>query len=447
MPEDTELELEPEEEYLEEEIIKTEEDSEEQFVVFDENSEDGFACSICQLAFTSSIDLEDHIEAEHETSNYVSEKPEPCYVCDVCDDSFATKGLLKSHLSSVHKADADNFKISGRKYECFICSKRFETPSKLSRHMSVHRDVLDVSEYPKRPPAQLKHECHICNKRVETPSKLQRHLRVHEKRTNSAYGINSHRPLACDSCDLRFWDIVRLERHQIIHTEIFERSKLHHPPGHMFTCVICLEKIPDYDECIAHMKAHREELGDNVQVKCKLCQKSYPKLTNLIRHSRAHTENATHQCAHCDKRMGMGDDLIDHMLRHEGFKPYLCDVAGCGKRFMKQHKLKQHSIIHDNNLFGSKPYKCSQCEKSFSDPEYLKRHILRHTGRKDHKCSLCPMQFAFRAALVQHMSTHKTVRDHSCDTCDSKFSSQHSLRMHQKIHTGEVSQCQGRVEV
>lgn len=189
---------------------------------------------------------------------------------------------------------------------------------------------------------------------------------------------------------------------------------------------------------IQHMKDHREEIGENTEVKCKLCPKSYPKLSNLIRHARTHEENATHECIHCGKRMGMGDDLIDHLLCHQGFKPFHCEVEGCEKSFIKYHKLRLHQKSHEDNI--EKPHACNQCEKTFSDVEYLKRHLLRHSGRKDHACSLCPSRFTFKSGLNSHMTTHSmNSKKFSCDKCDAKFTKMQSLRTHQKIHLDDVS--------
>lgn len=186
------------------------------------------------------------------------------------------------------------------------------------------------------------------------------------------------------------------------------------------------------------MKDHREELSENSEVSCKLCPKSYPKLSNLVRHARTHEENATHECIHCGKRMGMGDDFIDHLLRHQGFKPYRCDFEGCTRSFVKYHKLKHHKLTHEATI--DKPYACDLCDKTFSDSEYLKRHLLRHSGRKDHACSLCPSRFTFKSGLTAHMATHSAnSKRFTCEVCGAKFTKSQSLKTHLKIHVDDVS--------
>lgn len=147
----------------------------------------------------------------------------------------------------------------------------------------------------------------------------------------------------------RFWDAVKLERHSYIHTNEFNDSKIVHPEGHAFVCVVCLEQHENYDDSLEHMKSHRDELVNAVSIACRLCDRKYPKLANLIRHSKLHVENATHQCLHCERQFGFGDDFIDHMLRHNQFKPHACDYPGCKKSFLKAHKLRVHQATHNQN--------------------------------------------------------------------------------------------------
>lgn len=87
----------------------------------------------------------------------------------------------------------------------------------------------------------------------------------------------------------------------------------------------------------------------------------------------------------------MGDELIDHMLRHKGMKPHQCHI--CEKSFLKLHKLNVHMRTHSDD----KPFLCPECGKSLSTNENLKRHLIRHTGIKPYACNLCPSRFVFKS--------------------------------------------------
>lgn len=398
-------------------------------------------------------DNEAKIEEITETQSIIAESPqeliietvkeqEKFFVCPLCPGVFESAQKLAFHVGSAHNIDIQKDEVkasttsSGRKYDCKICSKKFESPWKLRRHFLVHKDILDPSQLPKVPAREYKHECPECGKRVETPSKLQRHMSVHDKKSRLS-GVNQHRPFACVDCPMRFWDKVKLDRHSYIHSEDCEKSKIHHPAGHMFTCVICLTQLPDYEECNEHMKSHREEFGENSTVTCRLCNRDYPKLANVIRHSKLHTENATNECTFCGKKFGFGDDFIDHVLRHKGFKPHSCTHPGCKKSFMKPHKLRLHQATHNQN--NSKIFQCDKCDKKFTEMEYLKKHLFRHLGIKSFECTLCPARFSVKAGLESHMTTHTNEKKFACEECPAKFTKVQTLKLHMKIHRDEKS--------
>lgn len=397
---------------------------------------EGFDCTFCGESFESSDELSKHVLGNHRAEVEESLTTDDFFECWMCEKVFKSQAILDVHLKS-HVNNAAMKKTAAKKHGCDICSKFFETPSKLLRHMSVHRDVLEPEDLPPQKPKQFHYACSVCEKPIETPSKLERHMRVHDDKNKLYTGINQHRPHACLHCDQRFWDAVKLERHSILHSEDLNMSKINHPLGHMFTCVICLTQIPDFEDCINHMKSHREEYGESSPVSCKLCSKVYPRISSLIRHARVHVENATHECIHCGKKMGLGDDLIEHMLRHQGFKPYVCKI--CNKSFLKSHKLKQHLVTHEDR--ETYPFQCNICDKVFNAAEYLKRHLLRHSGQKNHTCTICPARFTFKNGLTAHMATHQEKKKFSCEICSADFTKKQSLKVHMMTHTGEVSFC------
>ncbi|PWN20898.1 hypothetical protein BCV69DRAFT_240437, partial [Microstroma glucosiphilum] len=54
---------------------------------------------------------------------------------------------------------------------------------------------------------------------------------------------------------------------------------------------------------------------------------------------------------------------------------------------------------------------CPVCERSFSRPEHMYRHLLIHQGQEDgmqqqHVCSVCNKEYSRKDALLRHQQTH-----------------------------------------
>lgn len=53
-----------------------------------------------------------------------------------------------------------------------------------------------------------------------------------------------------------------------------------------------------------------------------------------------------------------------------GEKPYVCTVAGCGKKFTEYSSLYKHHVVHTH----SKPYICNRCGKTYRQTSTLAMH-------------------------------------------------------------------------
>lgn len=83
-------------------------------------------------------------------------------------------------------------------------------------------------------------------------------------------------------------------------------------------------------------------------------------------------------------------------------------------------------------------FECKFCEKSFSQPVYLKTHIRSHTGEKRYHCNDCDETFEQYRALVSHKKTHRSF---TCELCGKSVASEARLNDHLKSHTGQKLEC------
>uniref|UniRef100_A0A8C3IQP6 C2H2-type domain-containing protein n=1 Tax=Chrysemys picta bellii TaxID=8478 RepID=A0A8C3IQP6_CHRPI len=59
-----------------------------------------------------------------------------------------------------------------------------------------------------------------------------------------------------------------------------------------------------------------------------------------------------------------------------GEKPFVCEFAGCDRRFANSSDRKKHTHVHSSD----KPYRCKVkgCEKSYTHPSSLRKHLKTH---------------------------------------------------------------------
>jgi uncharacterized Zn-finger protein len=112
-------------------------------------------------------------------------------------------------------------------------------------------------------------------------------------------------------------------------------------------------------------------------------------------------------------------------------KPFRCTL--CPKTFTQPYKLRDHRRIHT----GERPFQCTLCPKAFKLKQTLKEHTRSHT--KPFQCTLCPISFARNTTLKNHIRTHTGEKLFQCILCPKSFAVQNSLKRHiNSIHIQEA---------
>ena len=85
--------------------------------------------------------------------------------------------------------------------------------------------------------------------------------------------------------------------------------------------------------------------------------------------------------------------------------------------------------------FDGRTYPCDHCDKIFSDPSNLQRHIrAQHHGARSHTCSECGKTFATSSGLKQHQHIHSSVKPFQCEVCLKAYTQFSNLCRHKRMH-------------
>ncbi|TNN71916.1 PR domain zinc finger protein 4 [Liparis tanakae] len=87
-------------------------------------------------------------------------------------------------------------------------------------------------------------------------------------------------------------------------------------------------------------------------------------------------------------------------------------------------------------LMGQKNYRCTVCEKLFTQKSHVASHMLIHTGAEKLKCDLCDRAFIRKHDLKQHMFSHTHERRIQCPKCNKHFLKTNHLKKHMNSHEG-----------
>ena len=128
--------------------------------------------------------------------------------------------------------------------------------------------------------------------------------------------------------------------------------------------------------------------------------------------------NQEHKCLWpgCNKIFDSNYSLIIHIRVHTGYKPYICDLDNCGKRFNQKCNLNGHQIrIHSNE----KKYVClwNGCNKRFNTLFILNGHKSRHSEDRPFRCDTnrCEKSFKTENYLKIHKKFCLNIRQYICD--------------------------------
>ena len=254
-----------------------------------------FKCDTCDGVFSSTEQLEIHLQSEHGG-----------FVCDLCDQMLGSYDDLLHHKST-HR--------SSKNFKCSKCSQVFRWRAEYRRHAETShgQKITDMTT------------CHVCSKKVVS-KRLNEHIKM-------VHG--NSKPYTCKQCDKKFSKPSELKNHERIHSgerpfecdichasfsysHILSRHKKYHEGSKKFSCNDCGKSFLQKNDLMKHMRIHSGEKP----YKCELCNKTFARMDYLKKHSMLHLSDTKFCCTECGELCGSVDGLKKHKKHsHSGLKP------------------------------------------------------------------------------------------------------------------------------
>jgi len=254
-----------------------------------------------------------------------------------------------------------------------------------------------------------KYRCHLCTNTYKKKTYLKRHIKTH----------THEKPYKCDICNWAFNQHCNLKRHMISHN--LDNG------AEGFKCQHCKASFTTKSVLSVHMRdAHGDKLvtkkeqrnnataaAGNTNATVVSSAPSGPIQTSPSPQTPQKQVSPFRQ-HHAVISPGTGSPtgspvkipLTQSPGSVTGNSGNWSQCGICGKCFVTEANLKQHMLLHE----GKKPFKCNFCGLRFSQRPNLKKHLLEsHAGGgqalvgQTYPCPTCSILFRTREDLAQHI--------------------------------------------
>jgi len=177
-------------------------------------------------------------------------------------------------------------------------------------------------------------------------------------------------------------------------------------------------------------KRQKKQAIAKSQVECDECGKFYSKAFMLSHKSVAHGGEKPFPCTDCNQRFSRKSRVEDHMRIAHGYPKLKCKVEGCDSEFSVYSKLGNHMHTHKTKI------ECGECGIRLSEA-YLPKHIkFFHQGKSSAVCEIsgCGKRFINSTHLPNHMRSVHGFPKLKCNVekCTAEFVSKGGLLKHKK---------------
>ncbi|XP_072385195.1 histone H4 transcription factor-like [Diabrotica undecimpunctata] len=176
-----------------------------------------------------------------------------------------------------------------------------------------------------------------------------------------------------------------------------------------------------------HIKNNPKTATEDDEIVChwNYCNTKYSTPTKLADHLRIHTKEKCVGCATCARLFSSKTKFSDHRKRQMSSALQCYQCSQCLKLFPTERLLRDHMRSHINH------YKCTMCDMTCPKPSILAKHIrFKHISFKPYKCTECDKSFVEQCNLKAHMKTHEEENPLKCYLCNFSCRSKVGLDSH-----------------
>ncbi|XP_028834819.1 zinc finger protein 628 [Denticeps clupeoides] len=286
-------------------------------------------------------------------------------------------------------------------------------------------------------------ECAYCGKGFKTTGGLNRHVAQAHSLSSSLSSSQSRSQFSCSACDRSFPLLSSLLTHQHSHTPeqrllAEAEAEIVCPPS--LSLSLPLPSSPNAKgqdglegegEIHVSLIAVTEE-GERETAKPNTrASGKGGKRGGGSKNAGVMNNERPYRCSECGKSFKGSSGLRYHMRDHTGERPYRC--TECGKSFKRSSLLSIHQRVHT----GVRAFQCPYCPLTFKWSSHYQYHLRQHTGERPYVCQECGKSFKNTSCLRRHSQLHSGLRPHSCSVCGKSFSQTSNLKQHERTHSGE----------
>ena len=298
-----------------------------------------FSCQVCQVSFSSSAKLAEHMKTEHGALLSQSDQLEIKFPCDYCPVEFTNADTLKHHKENVHKLTESTSKTVEVVY-CSQCTAGFPHIYALAEHM---------------------HNSHGYSGRSQSqPSPASINGSISPSTTPEKHGLHVISP-----------DGLSVHPFKDKKSPVLRAGLTGTHGVESFNCDHCNATFPDLKTYQVHIKNHVDPtLG---KYPCSECQAEFTSEEQLENHVFMHFLVLTTEygCTSCLKLFSKPDELQKHLMDIHAHHLYRCSL--CKEIFDSKVNIQVHFAIKHSN--ECKLYKCTTCGSVFRSEMEWQLHV------------------------------------------------------------------------